>query len=1084
MPDSRPNIIFIMTDDHAAHAMSCYGSRINKTPNLDRIAEGGMRFNNCFCTNSICTPSRATILTGTYNHVNGVTTLSTPMDNRLQTFPKLLQAAGYQTAMIGKWHLGHGTAHEPTGFDYWNVLPGQGLYHNPEMIEMGEHKVFKGYATDLITDFSLDWLRERDPERPFLLMCHHKAPHRPWEPDEKHAGMYEEIDIPEPETFDDDYSNRAAAAAAATMRIERDFNLEDLKQPVPDGLTPQEAKRWKYQRYIKDYLRCVAAVDDNVGRLLDFLDEEGLAENTVVIYTSDQGFFLGDHGWYDKRFMYEESLRMPYVMRYPREIAPGTVCDGMVLNVDFAPTFLELAGVEIPRDGRHAMQGNSFRPLLQGQPPDGWQSSMYYRYWMHLAHHNVYAHFGVRTHRHKLIYYYADALGQMGAIDDPKEPEWELFDLENDPYELNSVYHDPAYADVVEELTAELNRLQAEVGDEPYVAGKLPSFTQQNDDEAFTGDLKLWYDEPAAEWVEALPIGNGRLGAMVFGGVDQERLQLNEDTLWSGYPRDANNSDAKEVLPAVREAIFAGEYERADALARGMQGVFTQSYQPLGDLRLHFGHEGEISNYRRELDLDTALASVGYQVDGVTFTREVFATVPDQAIVLRLTSDKPGRLSFEAQLDSRLHFTAEADADGRLVLSGRAPSHVVPSYKPADEPVVYAVNDTEQGMAFAIHAQILADDGATLESDGTGIAVSGATEATIVLAAATGFNGFDQMPSTSGIDPHDRARRDAAVASARPFAVMRSDHIASHRRLFRRVVLDLGRTEAADRPTGERIRAFRGGDDPQLVALLFQYGRYLLIASSRPGTQAANLQGIWNDEIRPPWSSNYTVNINTQMNYWPTEVTNLAECHGPLFDLIEEMSVNGRKTAATNYGARGWVAHHNADLWRQTAPVGNFGQGDPVWACWPMAAPWLCRHLWEHYAFGGDVEFLRERAYPLMKGAATFLLDWLIEHDGHLVTAPATSPENKFTTPDGQRAAVSYASTMDMALIRDLFSNCISAANVLGIDTQFSAELGDAMERLYAYRIGRLGQLQEWALDLGRCRRPPSPRFAPAGAAP
>ena len=464
MTDSRPNILFIMSDDHASHAMSCYGSRINTTPHIDRIAQGGMRFDNCFCTNSICTPSRAVILSGTYNHINGVTTLSTPMDNRLLTFPKLLQEQGYQTAMIGKWHLGQGPEHEPTGFDFWRVLPGQGLYHDPVMIDRDGKRVWEGYVTDLITDMSLEWLDQRDPERPFCLLCHHKAPHRPWDPDEKHATMYENEDIPVPVTFDDDYSNRASAAEAATMRIDRDLNERDLKQPLPEGLDAAAEKHWKYQRYIKDYLRVVASIDDNVGRILDYLDEQGLAENTMVIYTSDQGFFLGDHGWYDKRFMYEESLRMPFVVRYPRDIKAGTVNRDILLNVDFAPTFLELAGIPIPE----AFQGRSFLPLAQGHTPNDWQTSLYYRYWMHKAHHNVYAHYGVRTLRYKLIYYYSDALGQLGAIDERYEPEWELFDLEKDPYELNNVYADPVYADVVAELTDELHHLQAKVGDERY----------------------------------------------------------------------------------------------------------------------------------------------------------------------------------------------------------------------------------------------------------------------------------------------------------------------------------------------------------------------------------------------------------------------------------------------------------------------------------------------------------------------------------------------------------------------------------------------------------------------------------------
>ena len=463
-PSRRPNILFIMSDDHASHAISAYGSRINQTPNIDRIAKEGIRFNNCFCTNSICTPSRATILTGTYNHVNNVTTLSSKLDGRLTTFPKLLQAEGYQTAIVGKWHLGHGGHADPTGFDYWNVLPGQGLYHDPEMIDMGEKKVYPGYVTDIITDLSLDWLKERDPEQPFMLMTHHKAPHRPWDPDEKLMHLYQNTDIPEPETFHDDYSNRASAAKEAKMRVDRDMTDRDLKYPVPEGLTAAEEKQWKYQRYIKDYLRCVASIDNNVGRMLDYLDQEGLAENTIVVYTSDQGFFLGDHGWYDKRFMYEESLRMPFVMRYPREIEAGSINDDMILNLDFAQTFLDCTDV----DQTDEMQGRSFRPLMNGKTIEDWRTSMYYRYWMHLAHHHVYAHYGLRTHDHKLIYYYADGLGTPGSADDPKPPEWELFDLKKDPHEINSVYNNPDYSEIQAQLTSELYQLQSQFGDQPY----------------------------------------------------------------------------------------------------------------------------------------------------------------------------------------------------------------------------------------------------------------------------------------------------------------------------------------------------------------------------------------------------------------------------------------------------------------------------------------------------------------------------------------------------------------------------------------------------------------------------------------
>jgi len=461
--DPRPNLLFIMADDHAAHAISAYGSHLTKTPGIDRLADGGMRFDNCFCVNSICTPSRAAILTGTYNHTNGVTGLDTHFDGRQTTFPKLLQAAGYQTAVVGKWHLGHGGIHDPTGFDYWDVLPDQGDYTDPELIRWkagettdpeGERRVVPGYVTDIITDLSLDWLAHRDPDRPFMLKLHHKAPHRNWEPAPRHAHLYEDLEVPLPATFDDDYSHRASAARNARMRIDRDLKLEDLKVPTPEGLSAAEAKRWKFQRYIKDYLRCVAAIDENLGRTLDWLDAEGLTDDTVVVYTSDQGFFLGDHGWYDKRFMYEESLRMPFLVRYPREVQEGAVNTDMVLNVDVAPTFLELAGVGIPA----AMQGVSFRPLLQGRTPDDWRRSMYYRYWMHIdPDHAVQAHYGIRTHHYKLIRYDGDGHG----------PEWELFDLDEDPGEIHSVYDDPGYAEVVAELTQELWRLQAELGDAP-----------------------------------------------------------------------------------------------------------------------------------------------------------------------------------------------------------------------------------------------------------------------------------------------------------------------------------------------------------------------------------------------------------------------------------------------------------------------------------------------------------------------------------------------------------------------------------------------------------------------------------------
>jgi len=448
----RPNILYIMADDHAAHAISAYGSKVNTTPNIDRIARQGMRFDRCFVTNSICTPSRAAIITGKYSHINGVPVFNR-FDGSQPTLAKYLQAAGYYTGMIGKWHLGS----DPTGFDYWNILPGQGVYHNPMFIEMGQRKKHQGYVTDLITDFSLAFLQNRPKDKPFFLMCHHKAPHRPWDPDEKHARLFENAKIPEPETFNDDYSTRCDAAREATMRIDRDLQPRDYKKTPPEGLSPAELKAWKYQRYMQDYLACVASVDDNVGRLLDWLDRSGLAENTIVIYTSDQSFFLGDHNWFDKRFMYEEALRMPFLVRWPARIKPGTVSEGMVLNVDFAPTLLAAASLDVPAD----MQGRSFLPLFSGQVPEDWRTSMYYRYYHYPQHHRVQPHYGVRTERYKLIYF-------------NKLDQWELYDLQADPHELHNVYADPAYADRVRQLKAELYRLKKELKDEDQFAGGVP----------------------------------------------------------------------------------------------------------------------------------------------------------------------------------------------------------------------------------------------------------------------------------------------------------------------------------------------------------------------------------------------------------------------------------------------------------------------------------------------------------------------------------------------------------------------------------------------------------------------------------
>jgi len=438
----RPNILFMMSDDHASHAISSYGSRINKTPNIDRIAKEGARLENCFCTNSICTPSRAAILTGQYSHKNGVNTLNDKLDPKSRSVAKYLQADGYQTAMIGKWHLGT----DPQGFDHWRILPGQGAYYDPEFIEASGRKKYQGYCTDLITDFAIDYLNGRDKEKPFFLMCHHKAPHRAWDPAPKYKDFLKDQTIPEPSNLYE------ATRHNEKMSVGQDQTFRDLKVKPPEGLTGDALRKWAYQLYIKDYLRCVQSVDDSVGRVLDYLDNNNLRENTLIIYTSDQGFFLGDHGLYDKRLMYEESLRMPFLARYPREIKAGTVNSDIILNIDFAHTFMDFAG--LGRD--QYMDGESFRTNLQGRTSEIWRKSMYYRYWMHDdPDHHVPAHYGVRTKDHKLICF------PTGTA------QWEFYDLKRDPKEMRNAYADTANQLTIKRMKQELTRLQHKYEDTP-----------------------------------------------------------------------------------------------------------------------------------------------------------------------------------------------------------------------------------------------------------------------------------------------------------------------------------------------------------------------------------------------------------------------------------------------------------------------------------------------------------------------------------------------------------------------------------------------------------------------------------------
>ena len=553
-----------------------------------------------------------------------------------------------------------------------------------------------------------------------------------------------------------------------------------------------------------------------------------------------------------------------------------------------------------------------------------------------------------------------------------------------------------------------------------------------------SGGLRLWYRQPAHEWTEALPVGNGRLGAMVFGGVARERLQLNEDTLYAGGPYDPSNPEALLALPQVRALINAGRYSEAQELAHQKmmaRPMRMPSYQTVGDLMLSFAPSSFAQEYRRELDLDTALASVSYRQDGVTFRRELFVSALDQVLVMRISADRPAAVSLQASFETPMPGAVTA-ADDTLVLGGS--------------------NTSQEGLPAALRYEArvrILPQGGTLRARDGEIAVQGADSVLVLVAIATNYRRFDDV----GGDPAAITRAQIAAAAAKSHGVLFAAHAGDHQRLFRRVSLDLGSTAASEQPTDARIRDSQTGADPQLAALYFQYARYLLISCSRPGTQPANLQGLWNDKLSAPWGSKYTININTEMNYWPAECANLAECVQPLVAMVGDLAITGARTARVNYGARGWVAHHNTDVWRATAPIDAARYG-----MWPTGGAWLCKHLWDHYDYGRDRAFL-ESVYPLLKGAAEFFLDTLVADSSgrFLVTSPSMSPENLH--PHG--AAVCAGPAMDSQILRDLFGNCMQAAQILGRDRDFRAACASARERLPPDRIGKAGQLQEWLDD-------------------
>lgn len=591
--------------------------------------------------------------------------------------------------------------------------------------------------------------------------------------------------------------------------------------------------------------------------------------------------------------------------------------------------------------------------------------------------------------------------------------------------------------------------------------------------------LKLWYEQPADKWEEAMPVGNGHIGAMVFGRVDDELIQINDGALWSGIPQpESVNPEAFQYLQPIREAIDNKDYARANELCKKMQGFYSESYMPLGDIRIHqtFKRQNQysgISNYYRELLLNDAVTTTSFVVEGVKYNHEVLVSAPDDVLAIRYTASKPGMLNLHLSINSQLKPTLEATGDV-LVMRGHVPGKVDPSYykRKDGESVKYGDTELTYGMRYQTDLKAT-NEGGTVIVDKEGIRVKDADNVTFYITTATSYNGPYKHPYTEGKDEKMLADNALEAVNNKTYDEVKNRHAEDFRNFFNRVQLHLdseNRNEVAKKmPTDLRLRIYNYGTyDPELEEIFFQYGRYLLISSSRPGGMPANLQGIWNPHLRAPWSSNYTININTEMNYWPAETGNLSELHQPLLEWILKLERNGTNTAREFYHARGWVAHHNSDIWALTTPVGDKGNGDPMWANWYMGGAWLCQHLWEHYAFTGDKEYLA-KVYPTMRNAALFCMDWLIENkdpDGntYLVTSPSTSPENSFRY-NGKTYAVNKGTTMDIAIIRELFTNVIQAGEILNTDKKLRKLMMEKKERLQPYKIGKLERLQEWYED-------------------
>lgn len=573
----------------------------------------------------------------------------------------------------------------------------------------------------------------------------------------------------------------------------------------------------------------------------------------------------------------------------------------------------------------------------------------------------------------------------------------------------------------------------------------------------------IWFDKPASYFEDAMPLGNGRIGAMVYGIPSIEKISLNEITLWGGYPKNPDmNPEAKKYLPLIRDALFNEDYKKADSLTRFIQGYFSSSYAPFGNIRMQFDVKN-YTNYKRELNIENGIATIQFESDETKYKRELFISHPDQLLFIKLTATGKNKLNFSIIMNSLLK-SRTLFSKNMVALYGHAPSLAEPNYRGKLANTLQY--DTTKSMRFCGLLKIISNDGRSTTNDSS-LNISNASNVVLAVSLATSFNGALNNPATHGKNEKQIAAQFLQQLSTTNFSTMLLKHKNDFSKYMNRVALDLGSSENIKLPTDERLKSFaQGAPDNGLISLYFQFGRYLMVSGSRTIAAPLNLQGIWNEQIRPPWSSNYTININTQMNYWPVETTNLSEFHRPLLTFLKHLSENGKTTAKSFYGLNGWVAHHNTDLWAISNPVGDFGKGDPVWANWTMGGTWLSTHLWEHFLFTNDKEFLKKDAYPIMKEAAKFCLEFLVkDKEGKLVTAPATSPENVFINQKGFKGSVLYGGTADLTMIREIFQQVITASKILKVDQEFSNKLIEAMQQLHPYTIGKKGNLQEWYYD-------------------